>query len=220
MDCMSCPSRRRWRRTALAFALMAGLASLLAACASTGASASAPLYPLLPTSTPAPTITPVPTATSSPIPTATLTVYAPTCTASQLQVKASFGGVAMTQVSTHFTFTNVSSMPCSLLGFPSLRLFDTAGNPLAVKVEQASTAYLWNGVVINKVQLEPGGAAYFETETSDAPDVSGDVCLKAASVIVYAPGSSAGITVTPHYSYGTCDGAVDVSPIVAQLSEL
>ena len=126
----------------------------------------------------------------------------------------------MSHVGTTFTFTNVSSAPCSLLGFASLRLLDGAGNPLNVKIEQTSIAYMWNGVATDKAQLEPGGAAYFKTQTADASDASGDVCVTAASVIVYAPGSSVGITATPHFSYGTCDGIVYVSPIVAQLSEL
>lgn len=178
---------------------------------------SAPLYPLLPTSTPAPTITPSPTATLAPIPTATLTAYAPACLASQLRMTAAFGGAAMGHLVARYQFTNVSATACSLQGFPSARLLDSAGHALDVKIAQVATAYGWNNVPANKVQLTPGGAAYFAVGTTDVPE-TGQTCVTAASTTIYPPQSASGFVSS--VKLGTCDGEVDISPIVAQQSDL
>ena len=88
---------------------------------------------------------------------------------------------------------------------------------LDVKIVQAPSAFAWNNVPANKVQLTPGGAAYFAVGTTDVSE-TGQTCVTATSTTIYLPRSASGFTSS--IKIGTCDGVVDISPIVAQQSEL
>lgn len=215
---------KQWRSVAL-LVLFAGICGALAACSGVGAAAeSTPtsLYSLLPTTAPAPTITPVPPTTPAPTITPTATVYAPPCQASQLRLSvAPQNGVAMGHTAVYFEFTNSElSADCSLRGFPSIHLLDQAGKPLPVKVTQGPQAYLWPLTPINTIELPAGGAAYFEVEVDTVP-TSGYSCLNAAKTLIAPPQSDPGFGgFVSSTNLGSCDGMLDVSPVVARLADM
>lgn len=214
---------RHWNRVLALLFLFAGMGAALAACSGVGAApaTATPLYPLLPTTTPAPTITPVPTSTPVPTVTPTATAYAQPCVASQLRLSLPpKGGAAMGHAAAYFQFNNVGSAACSLRGFPTIRLLDQAGKPLPVQVVQATQAFLWSSTPINTIELPAGGAAYFEAQVDDVSD-TGSPCLTAAKTLISPPQSGPGfagfISTT---NLGSCDGVLDVSPVAARLADL
>jgi hypothetical protein len=119
-----------------------------------------------------------------------------------------------------FEFTNDSSAACSLRGFPSVRLLDAAGRPLAIKIVQTPQAFLWPAVPINTIELAPNGPAYFVTQV-DTVSETGHVCLTAAKTLILPPQSSPAFAgFISSVNLGSCDGVLDVSPVVALRSEL
>ena len=214
---------KRWRGFALLL-LCAGMCGALAACSGLTAAAATPtpLYPLLPTTASAPTITAVPITTLVATVTPTATTYAPPCQASQLRLSvAPQNGVAMGHTAVYFEFTNSElSADCSLRGFPSIHLLDQAGKSLPVKVTQAPQAYLWTSIPINTIELPAGGAAYFEVEVDTVP-TSGYSCLNAAKTLIAPPQSDPGFGgFVSSTNLGSCDGVLDVSPVVARLADV
>ncbi len=214
-------STKLWRRVALLL-LFVGLSGALAARSGFGASTgstSLPLYPLLPTTAPAPSITPLPTTTPVPTVTPTATAYAPPCLASHLRLSlAPFGGVAMGHAAWYFQFTNDGSVACSLRGFPTIRLLDRAGKALPVKVTPTTQAFLWFSIPINTIELPAGGAAYFEVQVDDVSE-TGSPCLTAAKTLIAPPQSGPGFGgFVSSTNLSSCDGVLDVSPVMERMA--
>lgn len=119
-----------------------------------------------------------------------------------------------------FQFTNHSSRACSLRGFSSVRLLDAAGKLLPITIVQAQQAFLWPSVPINTIELAPNVSAYFVVQV-DTVSETGHVCLTAAKTLIAPPQSSPGFAgFASSINLGSCDGVVNVSPVVALRSDL
>lgn len=118
---------------------------------------------------------------------------------------------------TRYQMTDISSLACSLEGFPDARMFDAAGARLSIHVQQAISAYLWSNVQIRKVELAPGSSAFFAIQT-DTVTTSGYQCVTAATTTIYPPENKSGLASPVRLT--TCDGTIYLSPVVSSESKL
>lgn len=142
----------------------------------------------------------------------------PTCAASQLTLTAAPEGAASGHIVTLYHFTNVARTVCILRGYPSARLLDASGKPLAIAVEQVAQAYTWKTTPVATIGLTAGGSAWFRAQTSNVTIQSGVTCPVAARTMIFPPGVATGFTSSINLS--TCDGKVYLSPLVGNPNDL
>jgi hypothetical protein len=151
-------------------------------------------------------ITPAPTTTTlSSLPATTTTVPVPSgvepCTASQLEVAlARDVGAAMQQAAAFFSVTNTASSACTTVGYPTVVVYDTAGQVISTPTREGSS-YLVNDPGVHPVVVQPGQSVYFglgwlDDENWDpTTGISvGVECTHVASVAVTPPGTDASLT--------------------------
>ncbi len=111
------------------------------------------------------------------------TVKVAVCRAGQLQLRPSFYGAAGGQFIQTFTATNTGGTPCSLAGWPSLRVKDRSGRMEAapsIRVVQGSpTTQPFETVV-----LRPGSAASFDVFGADWNALANSACARTHALLI------------------------------------
>lgn len=142
------------------------------------------------------------------------------CTREQLTLKAGDEDAAMGGVRiVNYTFTNTSSTPCTLKGYPALVLLNKAGKPVPGKhtVNKAKMFSDSGPVPQALVTLEPGKTAMFLIYYNNGgAGYTGKPCPTYPRVKVTAPGTANGFTLKQEIQ--TCI-KVEVSSIRASAPE-
>lgn len=206
----------------------AALAVGLAGCGETDPSATGPSGPTStpsstseptssPGSTPPPTTTTTPpdSGTTTPPPTSDSTGKAGPCAATDIKVTLGKGGAAAGSYYAPLRFTNTSSSPCAIGGYPGVSYVAGADahqvGPPAERVEQP-----WQPVT-----LRPGEAAHATVRFLQVRNYDEAACLPThvRAIRVYPPGETAS-TLVPHSGMGCTSSDIPgeqltVKPIVA-----
>ncbi len=171
--------------------------------------ASVPQTP--PTTAVSPTNGPLGTPQPSPVVPPTPTpISAPPCHTAQLSLVLDHGGAAAGHAAPEYRFQNQSSQPCTLTGYPQVRLLDADRRPLPVQQQRQTSAYTFPEQPIQTVALAPSGVAYFKIELLSVP--SQDETCPVASYMEIAPPDDT----TPIEIVGptrACGGIIITSPI-------
>ncbi|MBO0693818.1 MAG: DUF4232 domain-containing protein [Acidimicrobiaceae bacterium] len=117
-----------------------------------------------------------------------------TCQPSQMSLAydpADSPGGAAGSVGRTYRFTNTSTRPCSLIGYPGLALRDSAGHPMTTTVTR-STA---NGAP-SAVTLAPGASAFFTIVYATQTGFGNLVCPTSASLAVIPPNDRTALVLT------------------------
>jgi len=142
------------------------------------------------------------------------------CTREQLSLKAGDEDAAMGGVrSVNYTFTNTSSTPCTLKGYPGFLLLNKAGQPVPGKhtVNKAKMFSDSDPVPPTLVTLEAGKTAMFLIYYNNGgAGYTGKPCPTYPKVRVTAPGTTKGFTLKQELQ--TCI-KVEVSSIRASAPE-
>lgn len=153
--------------------------------AGSGNPATAPTTTSLPSST----VPPVPTPTSAPAPATTSTTpglgsggsvpatnaappaYATGAECQPAQLRAAFAGqgVAAGQATRIVALRNTSGVTCTMVGYPGIQLYDSAGRPVNTTTVRQPPP----GTVVT---LAPGVSAHFQLSYSDGTGLSNPTC--------------------------------------------
>lgn len=112
------------------------------------------------------------------------------------------------------SLTNEGTAPCSLTGYPGLRLQNGQGRALTqVRTVEEPGNYYSAGRTPGPVVLEPEEAAYFDVAYSAVPheNIGETTCPSAARVVANAPGDTADIPLD--LALQPCGRQVRVSPV-------
>jgi hypothetical protein len=141
-----------------------------------------------------------------------------TCNSQNLSVSEIAAAVDGKYRAVKIAFTNQSTAPCKLSGYPSIVLMDQNNSPVANVVVDRVTTTTLNAEVTQQpaqsaasqknaeVALEPKGQAWFQLAWS-----TGDDCPVVSQVDVSAPGSTE--TFTVNHPLTVCDGRVRLSTL-------
>ncbi|MEH2172988.1 DUF4232 domain-containing protein [Nostoc sp.] len=160
-------------------------------------------------STPTPTAKPIQHST----PEATTATNPTRCETSQLSVRrvsedAGVGNVALT-----YAFTNNTSSPCTLNGYPGLALLDAKDRPLqGIKVIRSKDTYFSSKQPRQQVTLAPGKQASFQIAYNhiSSPDQN---CPISSKIEITPPNAYQHFTLTEQIK--PCTGKVRVTPVRA-----
>ncbi|MEH2309863.1 MAG: DUF4232 domain-containing protein [Nostoc sp.] len=173
----------------------------------------------LPTITEQPTKEAVLTSTPTPpektiensTPEATTATNLTRCETSQLSVRrvsedAGVGNVALT-----YAFTNNTSSPCNLYGYPGLALLDEKGQPLeGIKVVRSEGTYFSSKQRRQKVTLAPGKQASFQIAYNHISSPQ-EQCPMSSKIEITPPNAYQHFTLTEQIK--PCAGKVRVTPV-------
>lgn len=132
------------------------------------------------------------------------------CPPSQLRIQVSGSGGAAGTIELTFSLTNITSVSCTMQGYPGILLLDASGVALPTTVVRGGSLSFEN-IAATAVSLSPSETAYFNLGYSDvtAP------CSMASQVEVTPPNDTAHATV-PVTSLQACNnGTLTVSPVFA-----
>jgi len=119
------------------------------------------------------------------------------------------GGAAGT-IELTLSLTNITSVSCTMQGYPGMLLLDASGVALPTTVVRGGSLSFEN-VAVTAVSLSPGESAYFNLGYSD---VTGP-CSMASQVDITPPNDTAHAAV-PVTSLQACNnGTLTVSPVFA-----
>lgn len=155
------------------------------------------------------------TTTSTSVPSTSTTLVEGACNGAALTLTTSLGSGAAGTIEFPIVFTNTSSSPCTLAGWPTLHYLGANAQPLALTNLLASSGFSVAGanhpptLVVN---LAVGAQARVELKYSDVPTGTAQSCPSVASVLVTVPGSS---PVEVPVTMAPCAGVVTVSPFYA-----
>jgi Protein of unknown function (DUF4232) len=142
------------------------------------------------------------------------------CLSTQLSVVRGHLGVAMGSIGSENGFKNISSVTCSLRGYPKLQMVDGAGRAIATHVMDGTSVTV-SFVPVKTVILKPGAEAIFDLGYTDATGYGTASCPTSAQVEITPPNTSQPITVVWQLqAYGgsaialRC-GVITVSPVYA-----
>ena len=158
-----------------------------------------------PTSGPLGTAQPSPAVSPTPTP-----IFAPPCRTAQLSLVFDHGGAAAGHAAPEYRFQNQSSQPCTLTGYPQVRLLDADRRPLPIQQQRQTSAYTFPEQPIQTVVLGPGGVAYFKIELFDVAS-QGETCPIASYVEVAPPNDTTPIEIVGPTR--ACGGSIITSPI-------
>jgi hypothetical protein len=135
-----------------------------------------------PTESPTATVTPTPSPT--PTPTSTSSAGVSRCTVSELSVTLGARNGAAGSIIVPIVFTNTSSAPCELHGYPGVSFVgDSNGTQLGAAADEDSSV----AIVANT--LQPGGAVQAQLKVAEAGNFSGCTVVPADGFRVYPPHS-------------------------------
>jgi Protein of unknown function (DUF4232) len=190
-------------RILIALAALAGSAALLAGCGTTtpAASPSTPASPsAAPSTSPSVTATPTPSPTPTPTPSPS-TVNTAACTTSALHVAVPSGGGNAAAGSAFYPiqFSNTSSSPCTLYGYPGVSFVGAVGG------SQIGVAATRNSALPAKlISLSPGQTVHATLQVVDAMNYPSGECglVTAHWLKIYPPNQTAPIYVS--FTAQTC----------------
>jgi hypothetical protein len=149
---------------------------------------------------------------------------APTCLVSQLSVRAGRYGTAAGSFSQTFTFTNHSTSPCTLRGWPSLEVDMRAPYPAPAysyrAPEYGEVAVLQTASerhAFGRVLLRPSGTASFDVYGADWNAAVNHACPRTHGIGVLPPGDPHALTIDTRLR--ACSSAWRVSPVVPGSSD-
>jgi hypothetical protein len=135
------------------------------------------------------------------------------CTVDQLSVESTQGDTAMHKHSARFLWKNVSSSPCEVEGFPSVRPLGAGGKPLpeqlAVTLAKEGT-YLTQPMPVRRIVLSPGDAAWFAVDFSLRLEKD-EACVRIPKLEVAPPGAARGRVIA--IDWEVCRHGIEVSPV-------
>ncbi|ANP54883.1 hypothetical protein J2Z21_001457 [Streptomyces griseochromogenes] len=100
-------------------------------------------------------------------------------------------------------FTNTSTTPCALRGYPGVSVLDTAHRQIGPAAAHSGTSY-------STVALGPGHSASAVARTTNGP--IGGPCLRTGSYLrIYPPASHTAVLVPARWT--TCSNSFQVGPI-------
>jgi hypothetical protein len=141
------------------------------------------------------------------------------CRTAQLNIRLGHTGAAMGSVGSSAVFTDSSSSPCTLRGYPSLQMLDASGAHIPTRVTRTATTV--PRLPARLVSLRPGGHATFYIGFADATGFAAATCPTSSRVEITPPGDLSPITVTwqlqPYggsTEYLQC-GRIAVSPVIS-----
>ncbi len=148
-------------------------------------------------------------------PEATTATNSTRCETSQLSVRrvSQDGGVG--NVGLTYAFTNNSSSPCTLYGYPGLALLDAKDQPLeGVKVLRSKGTYFSSKQPRQEVTLAPGKQASFQVAYNHISSPQ-DNCPMSSKIEITPPNAYQHFTLTEEIK--PCTGKVRVTPVQAVL---
>ena len=122
----------------------------------------------------------------------------PPCANDQLRISALQYGAAGGAASEVIAFTDISSEPCSLTGYPGVAALDSQGHQVEQARRQlnAMMGGQYEGTQPETVPLEPGELATATVQGSDAP-IGSTICPSSfPSFLVTAPDATTSVTLT------------------------
>jgi hypothetical protein len=135
----------------------------------------------------------------------------PRCTIHELSLAPPVSDGAMGSIGLRFTFTNTSSAPCSLFGYPGLARLNSARQVMPTTVVRG-TSVVVPAEPEKTVVLASGGHASFLAGYSDVPSSPGP-CPSSAYLEVTPPNAYDHLTVP--LSADVCRKTITVSPVIA-----
>jgi hypothetical protein len=160
---------------------------------------------------PPPTVTPTPTATATPTPTPTPTqLVSTTCRVSDLTLAQVTHDAGAGNVAILYSLTNGSSAPCTMEGYPTVRLLNADHQPLPTQQENTTHGYFYGSAQAQQVTVQPQGSAYFALEWTHIP-AAGQTCPTAAVAEITPPGAHASLNAPG--AIDACGGRITVSPV-------
>jgi hypothetical protein len=170
---------------------------------------------------PPPTVTPATSGPSTPpataVPSATTTSTVPVvkpCTRVAFALARELQST-MQQPGAYFSLTNMSPATCTLVGYPTLQIYDTAGARIPALMENGSSFQI-NDPGAHLVVVAPGGAVYFGFGWTDANQSAGGStrgCYAVGSASMSLPGTNRVFTAPARLNDGFCPPRGFVSAI-------
>jgi hypothetical protein len=162
---------------------------------------------------------------ATPTPTPTVTAAIKTCLSPQLSVNIGTQGGAMGTVGfSDMGFTNVSSLTCTLTGYPKMQMLDASGKSIPTFISNDVLTTM-QGNSLEVVTLAPGKVARFDFRFSSATGYGTSYCPTSTDVAFTPPGETLPIVVhlaIAPYGGGTIQklhcGEIIVSPVRARIS--
>lgn len=135
----------------------------------------------------------------------------PDCQISQLSVRRVNSDAAMGHIGVSYAFTNISSSPCTLYGYPGFVPLDAKGQPLqGVKTTWSESNYMHHAQR-HRLTLTPGAQASFKVVYNHISS-NGQSCPESAKVEITPPNTYHHFSLTEHLS--PC-GEISVTPVEA-----
>jgi hypothetical protein len=135
------------------------------------------------------------------------------CTVAQLSLESTQGDTAMHKQSARFLWKNISSSPCAIKGFPSVRPLDAGGKPLRQKLDVTLAeegTYLTQRMPVRRIVLSPGDAAWFAVDFGLRMEED-EACVRIPKLEVAPRGSAAGRVIA--FDWEVCRHRIAVSPV-------
>ena len=111
----------------------------------------------------------------------------------------------------NYAFTNNSSTPCTLKGYPGFALLDKRGRRLrGIRVSMRDATYFQPEQAAQEVTLEPGKTAWFQV-AYNAVQSTPRKCPVSAKVRIIAPGTRRALIIADQLD--PCGGRVTVTPV-------
>lgn len=108
--------------------------------------------------------------------------------------------------------TNAGSTPCTLDGYPTVRLLDAAGDVLTeIRSEETLGSYFRPGETPRPAPLAPGATGYFDVLSSAIPHGDETDCPQAVQMRVTPPGDTAALALDAQLR--PCGGRIRVTPV-------
>jgi hypothetical protein len=134
------------------------------------------------------------------------------CQPAQLKIAQSGSGGAAGTIEFSFSLTNISSLTCTMYGYPGMELLN-AGGPLPTNTVRGG-GLSFEEVGPTDVSLSPGQVAYFNLGFSDVP--SGTTGCSMASQVEITPPNDFAYATVPVSPIDACEnGTLHVSPVFA-----
>jgi hypothetical protein len=113
------------------------------------------------------------------------------------------------------TLANTSGAQCSLIGYPGMQLYDSAGTAVPTMVVRGGVhfAVAAANAAPAKVTLAPNQSAQFVLHYSDVPSGNETSCPNSSTARITPPNDLTSASVA--LSIAPCGGVVHVSPVFA-----
>ena len=138
------------------------------------------------------------------------------CTGEGLSVKRVSDDAGLGNRAVNYAFTNTSTSPCVLNGYPGFVLLDRAGRPLRrAHIIKGEGTYFLQAEPTQTVTLQPGGTAWFQIAFYACPGRGS--CPVSAKVRITAPGTKRAFVLNERIEPSA--GKVHVTPVRSGLPQ-